>query len=273
MPAPSRRGPAQGGPQRAIAMTDVSPEPAAPPKADIAAPNPGAGSRAPRRASQLRKHPLLRVIAAVAGLALGWGAFQVAHNLWASRHDNTPVSSSVHAPSGALAVTGHGVTLTFPAGWVNVPTTPNQFAQFLRANAAKFPHLRAALRSQLDNIQNLRELAMVVYRLNARGTVTGNANVQVVPDTTPPSQLIPRLKGAAAQFGATHQHDSLATFGNYAAVLVTYTLPGQAGKPAEYGAQAYLHGPASTPVITVTTLNAADAAATLRQIAGTIKFS
>ena len=62
------------------------------------------------------------------------------------------------------------------------------------------------------------------------------------------------------------------TFGNYSGVLVTYTLPAQAGRPAEHGAQAYVHGPASTPVITVTTLNAADAAATLRRIAGTITF-
>jgi len=56
-------------------------------------------------------------------------------------------------------------------------------------------------------------------------------------------------------------------------VLVTYKLPARAGKPAEYGAQAYVHGPASTPVITVTTLNAADATATLRQITDTIRFS
>jgi hypothetical protein len=209
----------------------------------------------------------------MAGLALGWGAFQVAHNLWASRHDNTPVSSAAHGPSGALAVTGHGVTLTFPAGWVNVPTTPNQFAQFLRANAAKFPHLRAALKTQLDNIQNLRNLAMVVYRLNARGTVTGNTTVVVAPATTPPSQLMPQLNGLVAQFGGTHVHGSLAAFGHYPAVMVTYTLPHLAGRPAEYGAQAYLHGPASTPVITVTTPGAADAAATLRQIAGTVKFS
>ena len=84
---------------------------------------------------------------------------------------------------------------------------------------------------------------------------------------------MPQLNGLAARLGGTHQHDSLTTFGNYAAVLVTYTLPRQAGKPAEYGAQAYLHGPANTPVITVTTPNAADAAATLRQIADTINFS
>jgi hypothetical protein len=224
---------------------------------------------APRRASWLRKHPLLRVAAVVAGLALGWGAFQAAHNLWASRHDNTPISTSAHARSGALAVSGHGVTLTFPAGWVNVPTTPAKIAQFMQANAARFPHLRIALKSQLDNMQNLREMAMLVYRLNARGST----NVVVIPATTPPSQVMPHLTGLAARFGGTHQHDSLATFGNYAAVLVTYTLPARAGKPAEYGAQAYLHGLASTPVITVTTLSAANSTATLRQIAGTIKFS
>lgn len=254
-------------------MTDISPEPPPAPSAGIAAPDPGTAPGAPRRASQLRKHPLVRAAAAVAGLALGWGAVQAAHNLWASRHDNTPISTSAHAPSGALTVSGHGVTLTFPTGWVNVPTTPDKIAQFMQANAAKFPHLRAALTSQLENIQNLREMAMLAYRFNARGTVSGNTNVVVIPATTPPSQVMPHLTGLAARFGGTHQHDSLATFANYAAVLVTYTLPARAGKPAEYGAQAYLHGPASTPVITVTTLNAANTTITLRQIADTIKFS
>jgi len=254
-------------------MTDISPGSPSTPSAGIAAPDPGTAPEAPRRNSRLRKHPLLRVAAALAGLALGWGAFQVAHNLWAGRHDNTPISSSSQAPSGALTVSGHGVTLTFPAGWVNVPTTPGKFAQFMQANAAKFPHLRAALKGQLENVQNLRDMAMLVYRLNASGTVNGNTNVVVVADTTPPGQLMPHLNGLAAQFGGTHQHDSLTTFGRYAGVLVTYTLPGRAGKPAEYGAQAYLHGPANTPVITVTTRGAANATATLRQIADTIKFS
>ena len=170
-------------------------------------------------------------------------------------------------------MSGHGVTLTFPAGWVNVPTTPNKLAQFMQANAAKFPHLRAARKNQLESVQNLRNLAMVVDRLSADGTVTGNTSVIVIPATTPPSQVLPHLNGLVAQFGARHQHDSLTTFGNYNAALVTYALPAQAGRPAEYGAQAYVHGRASSPVITVTTLNAADATAALRQIADTIKFS
>src|SRR5215831_15408097 len=87
---------------------------------------------------------------------------------------------------------------------------------------------------------------MLVYRVSPSGTVTGIINVNVVPATTPPSQLMPQLAGAVAQLGGTHQHDSLTTFGKYAAVLVTYTLPARAGKPAEYGAQAYVHDPAST---------------------------
>ena len=254
-------------------MTEISPEPAATPEAGIPAPDPCGAPEAPRRAFRPMRNPILRIAAAVAGLALGWGAVQVAHNLWASRHDNTPISSSSPAPSGALTVSGHGVTLIFPTGWVNVPTTPNEFAHFLRANAAKYPHLGAVAKSQLDNMQNLRNMAMLVDRVNATGTVTANTNVVVVPATTPPGQLMPQLNGAVAQFGGTHQHDSLTTFGKYAAVLVTYALPRQAGKPTKYGAQAYVHGPSSTPVITVTTLNAADATATLRQIAGTIKFT
>jgi hypothetical protein len=125
-----------------IVITHISPESAATPKAGIPAADPGGAPQAPQRAARAMRHPLLRAPAAVAGFALGWGAVQAAHNLWASRHDNTPNSSSSHAPSGALSVSGHGVTLTFPTGWVNVPTTPDKLAQFVRANAAKFPHHR-----------------------------------------------------------------------------------------------------------------------------------
>ena len=253
-------------------MTDLSPDPAAPPQIGIPLPDPGGAQPPPRRATRLVRNPLLRVAGAVAGLALGWGAFHIAQNLWASRHDNTPISTSSPAPSGALTVSGHGVTLTFPAGWVNVPTTPNEYARFIQANAAKLPHLRAALKNQLGNVQNLREVAMVVDRLSPGGAITGDINVVVAPGTAPLGQLMSHLTGLLARFGATHAHDSLTTFGHYTAVLVTYALPVRAGIPAEYGAQAYIHGPASTPVITVTTLNAADAAATLRQIAATITF-
>jgi hypothetical protein len=254
-------------------MTDISPESAATPEADVPAPDPGAAQDTLRRASRLRRNPLLRFAAVVAAIALGWGAFQVAHNLWTTRNDNTPISSSSHAHSGALTVSGHGVTLTFIAGWVNVPTTPDRLAQFMRTNAAKLPHLRAALKNELGEPQALRNMAMLVYRINTSGAITGTTNVVVVPDTTPSSQLMPQIKGLIGQIGATREHDSLTTFGKYSAVLVTYMLPSHAGLPTLYGALAYVHGPASTPIITVTTRGAADATATLRQVADTIKFS
>jgi hypothetical protein len=253
-------------------MTDIRPESAPTPETGVPAPDPGDTKEAPRRASRLRRNPLVRIAAVVAGLALGWGAFQVAQNLWAARNDNTPISASSHAPSGALTVSGHGVTLAFPSGWVNVPTTPNELARFMRARAAKYPHIRAALKNQLANPQALHSMAMLVFRVNGSGAVTGSTDVVVVADTTPPRQLLPQLNGAVAQFGGTHEHEALTTFGKYPGVLVTYRLPTQAGQPAEYGVQAYVHGPASTPIITMTTTGVG-ATATLRQIADTIKFS
>ena len=43
------------------------------------------------------------------------------------------------------------------------------------------------------------------------------------------------LNGDAAQFGGTDEQESLTTFGRYSAVLVTYTVPGQARQPARCG--------------------------------------
>jgi hypothetical protein len=120
-------------------------------------------------------------------------------------------------------------------------------------------------------VQELRKMAMLGYRVETNGMIISTTDVLIAPDTTPPSQLMSLLNEDVAQVGGTDEQESLTTFGRYSAVLVTYTLPGQAGQPARYDAQAYIHGPASTPIITVTTLSAADATATLRQIASTIK--
>jgi hypothetical protein len=252
-------------------MTDISPE-AAPPQANNTRPEPPFSQGPHGRAGRALSHPLVRVTATVVGLALGWGVFHAAHTLWASRNDNTPVSSSTHAPSGALRVSGRGVTLTFPRGWVNVPTTPNELEKFLKAEAGKFPHLRAALKSQLQNMQNVRRFAMLVYRISPAGAITANTNVLVLPGTLPARRLMAQVKGTLARFGATHQRDSLTAFGKYAGVVVTYMVPRLKGRPAEYGAQAYIHGPASTTIITVTSVTAGDAADILRQIADTITF-
>jgi hypothetical protein len=81
-----------------------------------------------RGAAATEARPLLRVVAAVAGLALSWGAFQVTHTLRAS-HDNTPISSSSRAPNDALTVPARGAARPFPADWINVRTTPHKFAQ------------------------------------------------------------------------------------------------------------------------------------------------
>ena len=253
-------------------MTDISSESAAPPEADAPAAGASVAGETPRLARRLMRNPLLRIAAIAVAFALGWGAFQLGQNLWAGRNDNTPIAASSQAPSGTVTVSGHDVTLTFPHSWVNVPTTPAELATFLQAYARRLPHLSATLKSQLGNLQNLRSLAMYVVRVGPGGAITGSTDVGVAPGTAPPGQLIPQVKGVLAQLGATNEQASLTTFGTHPAVLVTYTLPGHAGLPARYGAQAYIRGYADTPVITVYALGAADAAATLRQIAGTIKF-
>lgn len=254
-------------------MTEMSPGSARVPEDDIAGPDPGGAPQAPRRTTWWIRSPLARAVAAAIGAAVIWGAFHAAENLWAGRHDNTPVASSSRAPSGRLTVSGHGITLAFPAGWINVPTTPKEYAKFLRAAAARFPHLKASLKNQLGSLQAVRNLAMVVVRVSPGGIITGDVDVVVAPDAIAPRQLLPHLKGLIAQLGGTDQRDSLTTFGNFPAALITYQLPGHAGRPVQYGAQAYVRGPASTAIITLYALKAADAAATLRQITDTIKFS
>jgi hypothetical protein len=53
----------------------------------------------------------------------------------------------------------------------SVPNPPQHSRQASR-------RLRAALKNQLENMQNLRNMAVLVYRVNAIGTVTGNPEVR-----------------------------------------------------------------------------------------------
>ncbi len=174
-------------------MADISPESAVAPEAGVT--RPGGVQGTPRRAARLVRNPLLRIAAVLVGFALGWGAFHAVQTLWAGRNDNTPISASSPAPSGALSVSGHGVTLTFPRGWVNLPTTPDRLAKFMQASVGRQPHLGATLRSQLGNLQDLRSMATFVFQVNASGAITGNTNVVVVAATTPGSVRVRRCRG------------------------------------------------------------------------------
>ena len=125
-------------------MTDTNPESPPAPTAGIAAPDPGTAPEAPRRVSRLRRHPLLRVAGRRRRARPGAGSLPGRAQPVGQPPRQHPISSFSHASSGAISVIGHGLILSFPAGWVNVPTTPDKFTQFLHASAAKFPDLRAA---------------------------------------------------------------------------------------------------------------------------------
>jgi hypothetical protein len=216
--------------------------------------------------------PLIGFIAGAVAVVLGGGGYLVAHNLSANRN-NTPVATSSQARSGAITVRGHGIKMTFPAGWVNVPTSRNQFRQFIKLFEDKYGHIPAALQSEVNNPQLLSGLAMLVVRPNGQGSTSENLNALVAPFDVPPSQMLAQLKSGQgpAQFGATDVHESVTNFGTYPGVLVTYTL--RVKGLTAYGAQSYLEGPVHMVVTTVTSEDAALSESDLRQIVDTISFA
>jgi hypothetical protein len=216
--------------------------------------------------------PLIGFVAGAVAVVLGGGGYLVAHNLSASRN-NTPVATSSQAKSGGITVGGHGIKMTFPAGWVNVPTSPNQFRQFIKEFEDKYGHIPAALQSEVNNPQLLSGLAMLVVRPNGQGNASENLNALVAPFDVPPSQMVAQLKSGQgpAQFGATNVHDVVTQFGKYPGVLVTYTL--RIKGLTVYGAQSYLEGPVHMVVTTVTSEDPAISKADLRQIVDTIRFA
>ena len=243
------------------------------PGSGTAYPFPGPGSTptqpVPQRPTRMRG-PLIGFIAGAVAVGLGLGAYLVAHNLSASR-SNTPVATSSQGKSGGVTVTGHGITMTFPAGWVNVPTTPTQFGQFVKDFEDKTGHIPAALKSEINDPQLLNKFAMLVF--NDKGTGVENLNALVAPFEVPPSQMAAELKSGAgpAQFGATNVRYTVTKFGNYPSLLITYTLRLQG--MIFYGAQSYLDGPGNMVVTTVTSQAVATSAADLRKIVDTIRFT
>lgn len=262
--------PATGG----FAAPDPSayqPWPASAPAVGFQGPDPTATQEVPQRPSRRFRGPLIGFVAGAVAVAVGLGGYLVVHNLSANRN-NTPVATSSFGKSGAITVSGHGIKMTFPAGWVNVPTSPNQARQFFKKFAAKDRHLSAELQSEADNPQLISSFAMFVFRDEAQGNVTENLNAVVAPFVTPPSQMIAQLKSGQgpAKFGATDVHYNVTYFGRYPGVLVTYSLLIRG--ITLYGAQSYLDGPANMVVTTVTSRAATTSETDLKKIVDTIRF-
>jgi hypothetical protein len=162
--------------------------------------------------------------------------------------------------------------MIFPAGWVNVPTSPNQFRQYIQGLKG---HIPAALQADVNDPQLVSSLAMLVYRPSAQGGIEENLNALVFPPGPAPSEMLAQLKSGQiqgpAQFGATDVQYSQTDFGPYPGVLVTYAL--RVGNLSAYGAQAYLDGPASTVVTTVTSHSAATSDSDLLYLVDTISFT
>lgn len=270
------------GPESPSAYDSSAPDGAADPNANQSWPGatPGGaypgpdlitGQSLPQPPARRMRGPLIGFIAGAVAVALGGGGYLVVHNLESG--NNKPVATSAQARSGGITVAGHGIKMTFPAGWVNVPTSVNQARQFMKNFEDKYRHIPAALQNEVDNPQVLSSFAMLVVRFDALGNDTANLDALVTSPGPPPSQMISQLESGQgpAEFGVTDVHYTVTSFGEYPGVLVTYTLSVQG--ITLYGAQSYLDGPASTVVTTVTSKSSATSQADLTQIVDTISFT
>jgi len=214
---------------------------------------------------------LIGFVSGAVVVALGLGGFLIAHNL-SARKANAPIARSSHVKSGGMTVTGHGISMIFPAGWVNVPTSPNQFRQYIQSLKG---HVPAALQADVNDPELVSSLAMLVYRPSTQGGLEENMNALVFPPGPAPSEMMAQLKSGQvqgpAQFGATDVQYSQTNFGPYPGVLVTYAL--RVRGLTAYGAQAYLDGPTSTVVTTVTSQAAATSDSDLLYLVDSISFT
>ncbi len=231
---------------------------------------PGGYPAGGQRPSRHMRGPLIGFLAGVVAVALAVGGYEIASNV--SNSGNKPIPTSVRAKSSGITVTGHGIQLTFPAGWENVPTSRNQLRQFIKDFTAKYRHIPSQLENDVTNSQFLSSIAMLVFRFDAQGNATENLAAVVEPEAVPPSTMIAGLKSGEgpAQLGARDVQYSTTNFGRYPGVIVTYSL--QSEGLIYYGAESWLDGPAESVITEVTSESAATSEADLRQIVGTIKF-
>ncbi len=212
-------------------------------------------------------------VAYVAGFLLAGALVSGSLHLWDARHDNAVISSTSLKRSGALVVSGKGITLTFPPGegWLNVPVTPNQLARFVSVEEKRLPSLRPWLsQSHQSLIQLARNQAMLVYRVQAQ-TVIAACSVTVVAGSDPPGPLVSGIRAHLGSVATLHAHVARLDFGGRQGALMTYQIT-ETGEATRYAALAVVSGGAETPMITVTTSSLASSLATLRQLLPTLTF-
>src|SRR5215475_582699 len=218
-----------------------------------------------------RRGPVIGFVVGAVVVALGVGGYVIARNV--SAGNNKPVATSAQDRTGGISVSGRGITMTFPKGWVNVPTSPNDFEHFIKVFTDKYGHVPAALKSEMSNPALLHTFAMLVFRFGAGGSGVENLDALVTAAPATPSKMEAQIASGEgpAQFGATDVRSRVTSFSSYPALLVTYTL--RANGMTFYGAQSYVDGPGKLAVVTVTSLSAGTSESALKQIVGTITFS
>jgi hypothetical protein len=244
-----------------------------PATAAFAWPYPMADSTAPQRPWRRIRGPLIGFVAGAVAIGLAWGGYAIASH--ASVKNNNPVASSSPSRSGGITVTGKGIEMTFPVGWVNVPTSPSQLEQFIQSFTSRYKHvIPASVQSEMDDPELLSSFAMFVFRVNGQGSYTENLNALIPPPGLPSSasQVLAQLKTGQIPnptvLGATDVEYKLTSYGNYPSVLITYTV--HADGITAYVAQAYLEGPKL--VIATVSSFAPTGAGDLRRILDTIRF-
>jgi len=215
-----------------------------------------------------KRGPVVRIAVVVLAMALGWGSFYLVKSVWSGRNDKSPISTSTRAASGSLIVTSHGITISLPSGWVNIPTTPNQLAQFVKDNSSKYPEMA----SLVNNQQAMRTLAMLVWRFDASGNQTASLTAVADPETGSAQSLRTAVAGVPGRLGGINPESKVTTFRQNKGVLMSYTLPAGAGLPTRYAVQTYVIGSASTAILTITTYSANDSLKTATAAADSVKF-
>ncbi len=215
-----------------------------------------------------RRGRFVAVVVAVFVLLVAGAAGAVA----LARHkQSTPVAAATHV-AGGTTVSARGVTVTLPAGWTNVPTSPEDFAKYLDKAGTTNPAMAKQLTAQMRAASSQSLVMFAIKTSDASAEFTTDADMGVVPgsgmDAADGIDPIERQLKAAGAENVTVVARSIA---GHDAVFSTYDLRNVTSGLVVHGAQYTVLGPTEIAFLAVSTTGS-DAAALAEQIASTITF-
>jgi hypothetical protein len=137
-----------------------------------------------------------------------------------TRAAKAPISNGSISEAGSTVVTSHGITVTLPPRYENIPTTAEKLQKFLDKEATRHPSLRKLVQSDFA-----KHWAVLAAHFDDRGAITSTFQIATTRDYSNVQGLLRQVPVFIHGAGARNAHWGTTRYAGREVVEVWFSRP------------------------------------------------